>query len=69
VGVGRTFDVVGQAGSPRQVSVFQKLDTLMLRTAEERAELADDTLELFSPIFEGFVIIRKTVMDGTMEQS
>jgi 26S proteasome regulatory subunit N1 len=64
VRVGTALDVVGQAGSPRQVAGFQQLDTPVLIAAGQRAEIVDDTWEPLSPILEGFVIIRKKVVEA-----
>jgi hypothetical protein len=65
--VGTVVDVVGQTGSPRQISVFQELDTFGFIRAGQREELTDSMWELVSLILEGFVLIRKEVMNVRIE--
>nr|XP_022908061.1 26S proteasome non-ATPase regulatory subunit 2 [Onthophagus taurus] len=59
VRVGLAVDVVGQAGKPKTITGFQTHTTPVLLAHGERAELATEEYLSFTPIMEGFVILRK----------
>lgn len=59
VRVGLAVDVVGQAGKPKTITGFQTHTTPVLLSHGERAELATDEYLAYTPIMEGFVILKK----------
>ncbi|TFK49449.1 26S proteasome regulatory complex non-ATPase subcomplex Rpn1 subunit [Heliocybe sulcata] len=59
VRVGQAVDVVGQAGKPRTISGFQTHSTPVRLGTTERAELATEEFIPYTPVLEGFVILRK----------
>ncbi|XP_033101471.1 26S proteasome non-ATPase regulatory subunit 2-like [Anneissia japonica] len=59
VRVGQAVDVVGQAGRPKTITGFQTHTTPVLLAQGERAELATEEYIPYTPIVEGFVILKK----------
>jgi 26S proteasome regulatory subunit N1 len=59
VRVGQAVDVVGQAGKPKTITGFQTHTTPVLLAHGERAELATEEYIAYTPIMEGFVILKK----------
>ena len=59
VRVGLAVDTVGQAGRPKTITGFTTRTTPVLLNYGERAELATDEYLALTPVFEGFVILRK----------
>ena len=59
VRVGQAVDVVGQAGKPKTITGFQTHTTPVLLAHGERAELATEEYLAYTPIMEGFVILKK----------
>lgn len=59
VRVGQAVDVVGQAGKPKTITGFQTHTTPVLLAHGERAELATEEYTAYTPIMEGFVILKK----------
>lgn len=59
VRVGQAVDVVGQAGKPKTITGFQTHTTPVLLAHGERAELATEEYIPYTPIMEGFVILKK----------
>ena len=59
VRVGQAVDVVGQAGKPKTITGFQTHTTPVLLSQGERAELATEEYLPYTPIMEGFVILKK----------
>ena len=59
VRVGQAVDVVGQAGKPKSITGFQTHTTPVLLAHGERAELATEEYLAYTPIMEGFVLLKK----------
>ncbi|MES1908139.1 MAG: hypothetical protein MHM6MM_001130 [Cercozoa sp. M6MM] len=59
VRVGQAVDVVRQAGKPKTVTGFQTLDTPVLLSRGERAELATEEFIPYTKTLEGFVLLKK----------
>jgi 26S proteasome regulatory subunit N1 len=59
VRVGQAVDTVGQAGRPKQITVFQTRTTPVLLNYMDRAELATDEYISVATILEDIVILRK----------
>lgn len=59
VRVGEAVDVVAQAGRPKSITGFQTHTTPVLMGVNDRAELATDEYEAYTPYLEGVTIMRK----------
>ncbi|KAK4874499.1 hypothetical protein RN001_013859 [Aquatica leii] len=59
VRVGQAVDTVGKAGTPKTIAGIHTHTTPMLLAAGERAELATDQYEQFSPTLDGICILKK----------
>jgi len=58
VRVGQAVDVVGKAGTPKNITGFQTHTTPVLLGVGERAELATDEYIPISPVLEGCIILK-----------
>ncbi|KAF5293696.1 hypothetical protein FQA39_LY03181 [Lamprigera yunnana] len=65
VRVGQAVDTVGKAGIPKTIAGIHTHTTPMLLAAGERAELATDQYEQFSPTLDGICILKKKVEAST----
>ncbi|WFD28431.1 proteasome regulatory particle base subunit [Malassezia nana] len=59
VRVGKAVDTVAQAGKPRTISGFQTHNTPVRLGSRERGVLATEEYLSYTPIMEGFVVLRK----------
>uniref|UniRef100_A0A1B6E1D5 26S proteasome non-ATPase regulatory subunit RPN1 C-terminal domain-containing protein n=1 Tax=Clastoptera arizonana TaxID=38151 RepID=A0A1B6E1D5_9HEMI len=59
VRVGQAIDVLGKAGTPKNITGVRTHTTPVLLAVGEKAELATESYEPLSPVLEGFVILRK----------
>jgi 26S proteasome regulatory subunit N1 len=59
VRVGEAMDVVAQAGNPKSITNFQTHVTPVLMGVNDRANLATEEYEAYTPFLEGVVIMRK----------
>ncbi|XP_076259804.1 26S proteasome non-ATPase regulatory subunit 2-like [Rhynchophorus ferrugineus] len=60
VRVGQAVDVVGKAGTPKTISGIHTHTTPVLLAVAERAELATDQFEHFTPTLDGICVLKKS---------